>query len=73
MSGSFCSPLRLSPPAPAVDAGNRVYVLDCLFCAPILNLIPPMQHDSLGKAVAVIGWLTLILAAALIYFLTRDL
>ena len=32
-----------------------------------------MEHDSLGKAVAVIAWLTLLLAAVLIYALTRDL
>jgi hypothetical protein len=32
-----------------------------------------MQRDSLGKAAALFGWLTLILAAVLIYFLTRDL
>lgn len=32
-----------------------------------------MQRDSLGKAMAVFGWLAIILAALLIYALTSDL
>jgi hypothetical protein len=44
----------------------------------VLNLYlskftPPMRHDSVGKAMVVFGWIILILAAMLIYALTRDM
>ena len=32
-----------------------------------------MRHDSVGKAMVVFGWIILILAAMLIYALTRDM